>query len=146
MYTVYALQPASHVLSKKGDLRRRAPRWIIAMSNRLARGADRFEAARVRWDFLLVTMTGSPRTPGVGGRAGHRGSVDKGFRRRLAGIGGGDCQGERAHASSAASNTDFGGQPIELAYPLNARRLFPRFSASCWISRIRSPMMAYVDA
>src|SRR5438132_12394325 len=117
---------------------RRAPRWITAMSNRLARGADRFEAARVRWDFLLVTMTGSPRTPGVGGRAGHRGSVDKGFRRRLAGIGGGDCQGERANASSSDSNTDFGGQRIELGYSLKYRKILPRFSAYCVVLQCHS--------
>src|SRR5437667_611603 len=41
---------------------------MSAMSNRLAHGADRFEAARVRWDFLLVTMAGSPRTPDVKGK------------------------------------------------------------------------------
>ena len=56
------------------------------------------------------------------------------------------AQLERTQASSFASKMVFGGQPIELAYALKSRRLFPCFSASCCNSRIRSPMIAYVEA
>ena len=55
-------------------------------------------------------------------------------------------QSALTHVSNRSSKTDFGGQPMEDAYALNSRRRWPRRSALPCISRMRSPIIAYVDA
>jgi len=113
------------------------------MSYGLFLEGDRFGAVVFRARFFAAMNVSDPLCPREA--RGNRGCLHKGFRRGGPATGD-EAQPERTHASSFASKMVFGGQPIELANALKSRRLFPCFSASCCSSRIRSPMIAYVEA
>src|SRR5207247_8992475 len=134
--------PAWRVWSKNGDRRRRAPRWMRAMSNGFRFSDDRRRDDAVRLD-LFAAMLNFLRHPCRGRAAIVEGPIKNSIR-DVAGRG--PAQGTRTQAASSASNTDFGGQPSELAYALKSRRLLPRFNAARCNSRLRSPMIPYVDA